>query len=1661
MVGHAAGRLGRLPTLARLILALALGASALTGGLPGRPAATPIAHAAAGAVGTGHLWITGHDDDKHCWQSTAPACVYMKAAIDFVRDGSSLPVLALDSGPDISATVAQAYSSGAPTLDVVDPSGPAFARLPLVNGSGTPLYSAIVVASDSTCPSCDNPVTDTMEIVARKADIAQFFNEGGGILAMAGADHYSTYYNFLPITATGAAVTPPFSVTAVGQSIGLYDTGSSATSPINCCGTHNSFDLPGPGSPLRVAETDSNNLAETEVVTGQIIDQAPNTGNFVPSSMSDLWMTSTHADPITAGTGVSYTLQITNGAGMTAGSIVVTDTVTGPLTLDGASGGADWSCSTSGQTATCSYQGAGIPYTGQAPPIVIRAHTAPNASGSAANSATVTAANDVNHANDTATDPTTITSSADLAVTNAASPNPVIAGQDVTYTAVVTNTGPSDAGAYTFQERVPANTTFQRAIGPSCSAPDNTGLVSCNAPGLAAGATQTYQFVVGVAPSATTGTAIMATARLATLATTDPNLSNNSAAATATVATSADLFVTSVNAALNSATAGQDVTYATTFGNNGPSVATNAVLTMTVPAGTTFVSANGGGVFSCPNAPDGQGRVVCTAANVSATPNAVAHLTVHVRPSTLVTGTLTSQSTLTSSTPDPDPTNNSATGSAGVQTAADLSVGVTFSPHPVVAGQVLTYTTTLSNAGPSDAAAPVVTTTLPTRTTFVSLAAPNGWTCMTPSPGSGGTVSCTPTGGASLAARSSATFALVVLADQGVLTGTVLSATSTASSQTTDPISANNTATADANATTSSDLGVTSSLAPNLSVAAGQTLTDTVTVTNGGPSAAAAPAVTTTIPAGTTVRGLTSPGDWTCATPTVGGSGTVSCTPNGGASLAAGAAAQFVLTLGVAPNVPAGTSIGVTATTGSQTNDPNQTNNASTATVTVATVADLAVSNAASSPVVAGLDVTYTTTLVNNGPSDAPNPVVTATVPAGATFGSLTAPNGWTCGAPNAGGVVTCMAPTLAAGRTVSFPLVVRVAASVPAGVTLTSDTGAADAFDPDTSNNTASLGAQVGRVADLAVTVAAAPSPVVAGQSVTYTAALTNTGPSDAAATVFTATIPAGTTFQSVTPAAGWACVPPAPGSSGVVSCQPPGGSLAAGAHATIAFQLAVSPAASLRATLSSVAAVSSASADPTPANNSATAVAAVTTSTALAVSETASPAPVIAGQDATYTATLTNTGPSDAASPVVTLTVPTSTTVGSLTTPNGWTCSSPDASGVVTCTTPTLPAGQTVSFPLVVRVAASVRDGLTLTSATGASTATTNSNEGNNTASAGARVVARADLQLTNIAVPMPLLPGQTVTYRAAVTNAGPSDARGVVFTETVPPGTTFVAVTAPDGWTCTSAAAGAGVVSCTTATVAAGATGTVALSVRIDPSAPGGTILTTASTISSATVDPDASNNSSTARVTVLQTPPTATAAPANTATATNMATGTPVPTGTATNTATATPANTAASTIAPAATSSPTTPADTATTAPTIAPSSPPLPAAPDFRPINGAQLGVESAVPLFTAHRRGTLSIADARGFTPRSPVRVSIAAAGTTRTLAHPRRVHDDVRSDRRRVRLDTLHTARGGRLSGHRHGPRHRPPCPEGGYRPAVPPRVPCPRDTVLRRGLHRCGLR
>lgn len=76
----------------------------------------------------------------------------------------------------------------------------------------------------------------------------------------------------------------------------------------------------------------------------------------------------------------------------------------------------------------------------------------------------------------------------------------------------------------------------------------------------------------------------------------------------------------------------------------------------------------------------------------------------------------------------------------------DLSISESGSPDPVGAGELVTYTITVANAGPGTANYATMIDPLPIGTTFVSAAwtAPEeNWDCTVPAPGSNGKIECT------------------------------------------------------------------------------------------------------------------------------------------------------------------------------------------------------------------------------------------------------------------------------------------------------------------------------------------------------------------------------------------------------------------------------------------------------------------------------------------------------------------------------------------------------------------------------------------------------------------------------------------------------------------------------------------------------------------------------------------------------------------------------------------------------------------------------------------------------------------------------------------------------------------------------------------------------
>ena len=122
----------------------------------------------------------------------------------------------------------------------------------------------------------------------------------------------------------------------------------------------------------------------------------------------DLTITKTHVGNFTQGQiGAQFTVTVTNsGTPSTIGVVTLIDTVPTGLTPMTASG-TGWSCTVAGATVTCTRSDALAPGASY-PPATITVDVAASAPASVANTATVSGGGDVNTANNTATDVTTI-----------------------------------------------------------------------------------------------------------------------------------------------------------------------------------------------------------------------------------------------------------------------------------------------------------------------------------------------------------------------------------------------------------------------------------------------------------------------------------------------------------------------------------------------------------------------------------------------------------------------------------------------------------------------------------------------------------------------------------------------------------------------------------------------------------------------------------------------------------------------------------------------------------------------------------------------------------------------------------------------------------------------------------------------------------------------------------------------------------------------------------------------------------------------------------------------------------------------------------------------------------------------------------------------------
>jgi uncharacterized repeat protein (TIGR01451 family) len=239
--------------------------------------------------------------------------------------------------------------------------------------------------------------------------------------------------------------------------------------------------------------------------------------------------------------------------------------------------------------------------------------------------------------------------------------------------------------------------------------------------------------------------------------------------------------------------------------------------------------------------------------------------------------------------------------------------------------------------------------------------------------------------------------------------------------------------------------------------------------------------------------------------------------------------------------------------------------------------ADLALTKSASPTTVQhNQNVTYTLTVTNNGPSTAVAPTVMDTLPTGQMFLSSSAGCTGSSGSPV---VVTCTLADLPTMSSITLTIVARAG---------TVGTGLGDAAsvsstttDSNPANNAASASVDVVPSADLSLTKSSSPNPAIAGQQVTYTLTAANAGPDTAVAAAIVDTLPPGSTFQGASPGCTF---DPSTGPAGTVTCSL--GDLAPGDAATrqiVVLNTEGSPTNSAK--------ISSTTAEPNPADNTATA--------------------------------------------------------------------------------------------------------------------------------------------------------------------------------------------------------------------------------------------------------------------------------------------------------------------------------------------------------------------------------------------------------------------------------------------------------------------------------------
>ncbi len=636
---------------------------------------------------------------------------------------------------------------------------------------------------------------------------------------------------------------------------------------------------------------------------------------------------------------------------------------------------------------------------------------------------------------------------ADVSITKADQPDPAIAGESLFYTIQVSNAGPDLATTVTVVDTLPAGVSYVTDTAGCEEGPPGT--LTCKLGDLEA--SETREIVIKVLVNsnlvAESGQPISITNRVTVFGgVPDDDMANNRAESSTIVMDRADLRVTKNCTPNRPLLAGKTGTCTIFVDNLGPSTARNVQLLDTILSdGLYTISSVESSQGDCEEPV--RGTIRCHLGDIpAASAEEVGRATVTIEITATETMDIDDLASVTSDTPDPDPTNNQSEDSLLVDAVADLSLDMAVSPEPVTAGTSLTYTLTATNNGPSEAVNVEVRDEIPPGLVVESIQASDQGACTFGVPGDPSHPAICFFG--SLAPQESRT--LTIEATVLPWTTGVLHNNARVSSETLDKNNSNDLASTSVTIETEADLQIFKTDLPD-PVVAGRQLAYEISIVNEGPSTARNIRLRDILPAGLSfLSSKILGGEGSCML-LEGPPKTISCQLN---DLDPGEEVSVLVKTQVHPSVHEGTILTCTANVSSSTPDGDESNNTVTESTSVYTEADLKITltskNDTGNP---SNTFVHTVTVVNQGPSDALDVRIVDRLPLSPDTKKVVYifDNGG-CSLNASTNVLTCEVERLPAGGEIRFDIHFQVKGSV--GL-ITNHAGVVSATpDPELLNN-------------------------------------------------------------------------------------------------------------------------------------------------------------------------------------------------------------------------------------------------------------------------------------------------------------------------------------------------------------------------------------------------------------------------------------------------------------------------------------------------------------------------------------------------------------------------------------------------------------------------------